>query len=70
MKRRDPAIEYVVHIALGFRFYTGGFESIESLRAMLRAGDTVDGAFDGSEGVTWHPTFVESAAIVAIQDVR
>lgn len=60
--------EYAVLMSHGRAFYTGGFNSVDSLCSLLNKGVSIEGAW-GRNG-RWSLAYLNTQHVVAITDLR
>lgn len=67
----NSAIEYIVVFNSGRLFFTGGFDSVESLRMSIADRDEIHGSYHGgSEDTPWQNTIINGYATETIIDIR
>jgi hypothetical protein len=65
----DNAVEFAIVFASGHIFYTGGFESIETLENAMRNAEDITGSYS-LKAVPWCQTQISQRQIESIIDLR
>lgn len=75
-QRPADGVEFAIHLSTGQTYYTGGFDTVDTLNNALNFLATterdVERSIDGSfqNEADWHPTFINPVYVVAIEDLR
>jgi hypothetical protein len=67
------AVEFILHLSNGSKFYTGGFDSIERVWTAIISGRSMRGTFDADaeHEDRWNlVSFDRERGVIAVEDIR